>query len=299
MSNLSPIALFVYNRPDHTRRTVEALRKNELSNESNLIIFSDAAKSSKDNKAVCEVREYIDSVDGFKTVKIIERDVNYGLARSIIEGVSSLCSSYGKVIVLEDDLVTSPYFLTYMNDALNTYQDNEAVMHISGYMLPIDTTNLEETFFLRNSSCWGWATWDRSWKYFRKEPKKLIGEYTRSMIRHFNMDGYYDFWSHVLLNENGLINTWAIFWYASIHKQKGLCLHPASSMVNNIGHDGSGVNCEENNLYNAKIAQNKITYFENTISESDVALKRSKKFLRRAGAPLYRRILSSIKRRIF
>jgi len=278
MNSLAPIALFVYKRPSHTRRTVGALQANELAGESDLFIFSDAPKKPEDVNSVHEVREYIKTINGFRTVNIIEKENNEGLANSIIGGVSRLCNDYGKVIVVEDDLVTSPYFLSFMNDALDFYQNDEKVMHISGYMFPIDNSGLPETFFLRATSCWGWATWNRAWKFFKKEPKKLINEYSNRRIRCFNMDGAYDYWSHVVLNERGIINTWAIFWYASVFQQGGLCLHPAISMVNNIGFDGTGENCGEAGYFSTSPATKPITCFEKNITENMLAYTRTRNF---------------------
>lgn len=295
---LAPIALFVYNRPMHTRQTVKALQKNELAGESDLFIFSDAPKKSETSEAVLEVREYIKTISGFRAVSIIERDRNWGLAKSIIDGVTRLCNENGRVIVLEDDLITSPYFLAFMNEALNVYKDEDKVMHISGYMFPIDTSGLPETFFLRTASCWGWATWNRAWKHFSKDPKKLLVEYSKQTINRFNMDGAYNFWRQVEQNESGLKNTWAVFWYATIFQVNGLCLHPAISMVNNIGHDETGENCEQTSEFSTTLASNPITYFEKNIIESALAHARTKKFFLTTKSPFFFRILAAIQRRL-
>lgn len=162
MNNLAPIALFVYNRPMHTRQTVEALLANELAAESDLIIFADGAKSGKDADAVQEVREYIHSISGFKSIKINEQDTNQGLANSVIAGVTEVVNESGRIIVLEDDMVTSPYFLNYMNDSLEMYKDEDKVISIHGYMYPVKE-KLPETFFLQGADCWGWATWKRGY----------------------------------------------------------------------------------------------------------------------------------------
>ncbi|MDP2785650.1 MAG: glycosyltransferase [Sulfurimicrobium sp.] len=296
--NRAPIALFVYNRPTHTHQTVEALLKNQLSKESDLFIFSDAPKSVAQTDAVREVRQYIRQIDGFKSVTIVERDRNWGLANSIIDGVTRLCNEYGRVIVLEDDLITSPYFLSFMNVALDAYQDEEKVMHISGYMFPIDVTGLPETFFLRTASCWGWATWDRAWEHFSKEPKKLLGEYTAQTINRFNMDGTYNFWAQVEQNESGLINTWAVFWYASVFQVGGLCLHPAISMVSNIGHDDSGEHCKRSHDFSAALASRQIAYFENNIIESALAHDRTRNFFLAIRPSFFQRVFAAIKSRL-
>jgi GT2 family glycosyltransferase len=277
--NLAPITLFVYNRPAHTRQTVEALQKNELAKDSDLIIYSDAPKKPEAAPEVLEVRKYIREIDGFKSIKIIERDKNWGLANSIIDGVTSVVNEYGRIIVLEDDLVTSPYFLSYMNEALETYQDDEKVMHISGYMFPIDSTGLLETFFLRTASCWGWATWSRAWRHFEKNPKRMLGEYTEQAIKRFNMDGAYNFWTQVEQNEKGIIDTWAVFWYATVFQKGGLCLHPKFSMVSNIGHDETGIHCGTTDTFSVQLARHLITFFERNLVEDELALNRTCSFL--------------------
>ena len=131
-SNLAPILLFVFARLDHTKRTIEALAANELALKSDLIIYSDAARSEEEKKSVNQVREFLNSVKGFRSITVVERNKNYGLARNIIEGVTDVCNRYGRVIVLEDDLVTSPHFLSFMNSALDKYETDQRVWHISG-----------------------------------------------------------------------------------------------------------------------------------------------------------------------
>lgn len=294
-SSRAPIALFVYNRPWHTRQTVEALQKNALASESDLIIFSDAPKSEAHRDEVDEVRLYIRQVKGFRSISIIEREENFGLARSIIEGVTSITNKYGRIIVLEDDLVTSPYFLQFMNDALTVYRDDDNVMHISGYMYPVDRSDLPETFFLRPTSCWGWATWGRAWKHFEKTPKKFLAQYTKSEISRFNMDDTYDFWVQIQQNVSGTINTWAVFWYASVFRLGGLCLHPAFSMVNNIGHDATGENCSDNNDFSTAVADCPIRYFEKNIAENMLARTETKKYFQIIRPSFFQRILRRLR----
>jgi hypothetical protein len=303
MTEFAPIALFVYNRPLHTRQTVEALQKNSLSSDSDLIIFSDAPKSTAQTEAVLEVRKYIHQIEGFKSVTIIERETNLGLARSIIDGVTRLCDEYGRVIVMEDDLVTSPYFLEFMNTALEIYRDEEKVMHISGYMFPIDNTDLPETFFLRTASCWGWATWNRAWRHFEKNPKQMLSEFSESAIRRFNMDGSNNFRAQVEQNASGLIDTWAIFWYASIFSNDGLCLHPKFSMVNNIGHDDTGEHCGKTDVYLTALASKPVSDFEKNVIENALAHARTKDFFLAISAPktghsLLHGIWRTLKRRL-
>ena len=158
----APIALFVYARPDHALRTVEALLKNPEASGSDLIVFSDAARTADKEEAVHHVREYVANIQGFRSLTVHHRPQNYGLAKSIIDGVSQVLETYDRVIVLEDDMETSPHFLRYMNAALYNYADDERVISVHGYVYPTNQT-LPEAFFLRGADCWGWATWRRGW----------------------------------------------------------------------------------------------------------------------------------------
>ena len=164
----APIALFVYNRPAHTRQTVEALKKNALAKDSDLIIFSDAAKSESQAETVREVRQYIHQIDGFKSVTIVERDKNFGLARSIIDGVTSVVNERGRIIVLEDDLIVTPHFLDFMNRAVR-YAHEEKVMQISANMFPISSGDgYARDIFLQNDNLLA-ITWDRAWRKFEPD----------------------------------------------------------------------------------------------------------------------------------
>ena len=240
----APVALFVYNRPVHTRQTVEALLTNAESAQSALYVFSDAPRDATASQAVAEVRSYIRSIAGFKSVTIIERETNYGLARSIIDGVTQLCDEYGRVIVLEDDLVASPHFLAFMNDALTRYENEDRVMQVTGYMFPVDLNIREDALFLPFISSWGWATWQRAWRHFDAEAKgyeKLAKDH--NLINKFDLDGHYSYFKMLRKQQLGKSESWAIRWYLSVFMHNGLALYPRKTLVRNIGFDGSGVNC--------------------------------------------------------
>jgi len=271
---LAPLVLFVYNRPDHTRQTIEALQKNELAQESELFIYSDAPKNDNAIEKVNEVREYIKSIDGFKNVNIIEREKNWGLANSIINGVTKIVNEYGTIIVLEDDLVTSPYFLKFMNEALEFYEDEEKVWHISGWNYPIKSDGLDDVFLWRLMNCWGWATWANRWKHFEKDIGKTMKEFSKEDIKRFNLDGAENFFGQVVSNYENKINTWAIFWYAIIFKKHGLCLNPTQTFVENIGHDGSGVHCGDKKSFVDILNHNEnIKYISEVIENKDAVLR--------------------------
>lgn len=265
---LAPIALFVYNRPAHTRQTVEALQKNDLARDSDLIIFSDAPKTSEVAAAVHEVREYIKTISGFRTVSIVERDSNWGLANSVIDGVTTVVNKRGRIIVLEDDLVTAPYFLDYMNRALEHYAHEEKVMQISANMFPIPSGDvMPETFFCKMTTSWGWATWDRAWRKFEPDADTLIKMIiARKLRKEFDMG--YSYFQMLEMQARGETDSWAIRWYASVFLAGGLCLHPSASLVVNIGHDGSGTHCGSVSDYEVLLPNKMPTIFPLSLEES-------------------------------
>ena len=255
----APIALFVYNRPVHTRRTVDSLKKNTLAGVSELVIFSDAPKTEVHSEKVRKVRQYIRQIEGFKSVSIIERDSNFGLARSIIDGVTRVVKKYGRIIVLEDDMVTSPYFLTYMNEALEKYADDERVVSIHAYVYPVEQP-LPEAFFLHGADCWGWATWSRGWACFNSDGQFLLDELKRrKLIRAFDFNGTYLFSKMLEGQIKGTNDSWAVRWYASAFLAGKLTLYPGRSLVHNIGNDGSGTHCGESADFDANLSSTQIS----------------------------------------
>lgn len=264
----APIALFVYNRPAHARQTVDALLQNELAVDSDLIIYSDAPKTPEAAEAVRETRDYIRTIRGFHAVSIVERENNMGLAGSIIDGVTTVVNKYGRIIVLEDDLIVSPYFLGYMNRALERYSHEEKVMQISANMFPVSSGDvLPETFFCRMTTSWGWATWDRAWRKFEPDADKLLGMIiARRLRKEFDMGHCY--FQMLQMQARGELDSWAIRWYASVFLAGGLCLHPSASLVVNIGHDGSGTHCGSAGDYEVSLPNRMPTAFPGVTEES-------------------------------
>ena len=253
MMKHAPILLFTYNRLAHTRRCVEALLNNSLASESELFIYSDAAKDETQQKAVEEVRQYIHTIRGFKHITITERDENWGLARSIIDGVTTQVNRYGRVIVLEDDLVVAPHFLQFMNDALETYKDEPQVGHIQACDFTQDPT-LPETFLIRWTGSWGWGTWDRAWKHFNPNGKELLQELiNRKLTYTFDFNGKYGYTRMLRRQIEGKNNSWAIRWNASLFLKGILSLNVGRSLVQNEGFDGSGTNCGGGGLYASQL----------------------------------------------
>ncbi len=295
--NYAPIVLFVYNRPWHTRQTIKALQKNELAKQSDLIIYSDAAKNEAVKDAVNEVREIVKNIAGFKTVTVIERDRNWGLADSIIDGVTTVINEYGKIIVLEDDLVTAPSFLKYMNSGLNCYQDEERVASIHGYIYPIE--GLPSSFFIRGADCWGWATWKRAWGVFERDGQKLLNELQfRKLEKEANFNGSYPY-SQMLKDQiNGKNNSWAVRWYMSAFLQNMLTLYPGESYVQNIGNDDSGTHCRTTDVYWGELTASALDIEAVKISEDMESKKKIEAFFNSIKRSFIERLLTRIKRHL-
>jgi GT2 family glycosyltransferase len=293
--HFAPIALFTYNRLAHTRQTVEALQQNELADKSSLFIFSDGPRSDADRASVREVREYAKTIGGFQKVVLIERERNLGLAHSIISAVTEIVNAHGRIIVLEDDLVTSKYFLQYMNQALTVYEKEERVMHISGSAYPIDDFSADDTYFLHIPLCWGWGTWKRAWDRFSKN-FEMMEKFDRSMKERFNFDGTYPYWKQLEMNRNGQLNTWFVFWYATVFLRNGLVLFPKKALVKNIGHDGTGVHCGRSDAFDVELSLQPVKVLPIPLKESQEALRMHKEYFRRINARSYLGIFHKIMR---
>ncbi|WP_345948718.1 glycosyltransferase [Mucilaginibacter sp. PAMB04274] len=289
MQNLAPIALFVYNRPEHTRRTLSYLQKNQLAENSRLFIFSDGPKTEADKPKVEQIRQLAKTITGFKSVKLIERTENIGLANSIISGVTQLVNDYGKVIVFEDDLLSSPYTLQYFNEALDRYSTDEKVMHIGAYMYNLKAPNLPQTFFYRAATSWGWATWARAWQHFEPNVDTLMQQFDKSKINAFSIEGTMNFWKQMQQFKAGKNNSWAIRWYASIFLKNGLTLNPAQSLIQNIGHDGTGVHSNNEDIYQVNISRQPVTDFPDALQENLQAYQAIKQFLKTRKGNLWQR----------
>lgn len=247
--NHAPILLFAYNRPTHLRNTLDALKRNPGASDSQLFVYSDAARTADDQEAVDEVRRMLRNVDGFKTVEVVERKENWGLARNVIDGVGTIVERFGRVIVLEDDLVTAPGFLAFMNNALETYKDEPRVGHIQACDFTKDAS-LPDTFLIKWTGSWGWATWKRAWAHFNPDGKALLKELEdRKLTYRFDFNGRYGYTRMLRRQIEGKNNSWAIRWNASLFLADILSLNVGRSLVQNEGFDGSGTNCGGGGLY--------------------------------------------------
>ncbi len=235
-----PVALFVYARPDHTRRTLDALANNHGAADTDLTIFCDGARSDEDGKRVDAVASVVDQAKGFRSIRVVRRDHNMGLADNIISGVTEIVNQYGHVIVLEDDIETAPGFLDFMRAALDRYRDDSSVWHVSAWLYNIDRSGLPDYFLWPVMNCWGWATWADRWSHFDRDPERISRDWDASKRHRFNFNGAYNFYRQIIHNQEGRIRTWAVFWYATIFENGGLCLTATKPFVRNIGLDGSG-----------------------------------------------------------
>jgi hypothetical protein len=260
LDNLAPIILFVYNRPEHTKRTVESLLKNTLVSRSNLFIFSDAAKNDKDFKNVEEVRNYIRTIKSFNKIEIIERERNFGLANSVISGVSEVIESYGKVIVLEDDMISSPYFLKFMNEVLNISENEQRIFSVTGYTFPIKIPELYKfpIYLSPRSSSWGWGTWKNRWEkadWRVKDFQNFIND--KSQVESFNKGG--DDLTRMLQNSISCkIDSWSVKWTYTHFLNNAYCVYPVKSRIRNIGADRSGVHTGKTKKFDGELELNDV-----------------------------------------
>jgi hypothetical protein len=256
--NLSPIALFVYNRPDHTYKTLESLIANIGFRNSLLYIFCDGAKSEKDRESVQKTRVLVHSYD-LKNVTVIENEYNKGLVKSIVDGVNHVLENHDRIIVLEDDCVPAPDFLHLMNFCLDKYESNEVIMNVSGYSPPIKIPEdyPYDIYFSYRFSSWGWGTWRRSWRDYSNSPDILkIIDGSDSIKKKIDRAGL-DLYPMLRRQVKGKLNSWAVFWAITIIMKDGLSINPVQSRIMNVGHDGSGTHCSPNARYDVQVSKEK------------------------------------------
>lgn len=234
---LAPIAIFVYKRPKHIRNLLDSLIQCEEAGKSDLIIFSDGPKDPKNSsevEAIEEVRTICLEEKRFKSVRLISREKNQGLANSIIKGVTQVVDEYGRVIVLEDDLVVSPYFLQFMNQALTRFESDPRVGSIGGCNFFACGDRFPSAFFIPIPDCLGWATWKKNWDKFIRDPHQILStlEGNKKLTHRFNGNGSYDFVGLLKSNMERKVDSWAILWHATCILNEWLALYPNASLTN-------------------------------------------------------------------
>lgn len=240
---LAPIAVFAFKRPDHLRSTLTALQANPEFSSSPVHVFCDGPRTVAEETDVLAARKVVRMLVPQHAV-IIERQVNLGLDRSIISGVTELCDKYGSVIVIEDDLEVAPNFLAYMNAALNRYASESEVMQISGYQFPVSLLGPGSAIFLPYTTSWGWATWQRAWRQLDLAvPTFSMLRDNAALRRAFDLDGSYPYFKMLNRSLERPFPNWDIVFYTNVFSMQGVVLHPLVSLVRNNGFDGSGNNC--------------------------------------------------------
>ncbi|WP_407844992.1 methyltransferase, TIGR04325 family [Desulfovibrio falkowii] len=272
---LAPIVIFAFNRPGHLRRTLDALAANTLAAQSDLTIFCDGPRNDEERSRTEAVRTIARAASGFHSVTVVEREKNYGLATSIITGVTGILEKHDRIIVLEDDLVTSPFFLQYMNKGLDVYAENPKVVSIHGWCFPNTVVNPPKTFFLRGTDCLGWATWKRAWNLFEPDAIVLLKALRKQRLEYdFNCNGTYDYMGMLAAARDGNISSWAVRWRASAFLHDLYTLHPGHSLVQHEGGDGMGTNAGVTGIFDTPLSNEPIIVKEQAVQE-DVRMRKA------------------------
>ncbi|MFW6326692.1 MAG: glycosyltransferase family 2 protein [Bacteroidota bacterium] len=260
---LAPVCLFTYNRLWETKQTIEALQENFLAPESELIIFSDGPKNEDVKDEVEAVRKYISSISGFKSIRIIKSQENKGLAESIISGVTKILDEYGKIIVLEDDLVTRPNFLDFMNQALDFYFHYSEVRSVNGYSLRL-TYPVKDIYFQKRTFPWGWGTWENRWDtyIFDKQRIKNKIEKDETLLTGFKKECGDDISKMLLDSINNVNNSWYVRWVFRHYTTDTYAAYPVHSFVENIGYSKKGTHCRLINSFESRLSTSLDRKFE-------------------------------------
>ncbi|MDB3986944.1 glycosyltransferase [bacterium] len=284
----APIALFVYNRLNHIKKVIEALKKNLIAEKSKIYIFSDFSDSGEGQNKIKKIRKYLRNINGFKEVNIIERKNNYGTSKNITGGLDYIFKKYNKCIILEDDILVSKNFLSQMNYFLEKFNKNKKIASIEGYMYPVNfRKDIPDYFFLKGTGCWGWATWKRSWKNYEGSVDKLLKNFSakKELVTDFDYYNSYPYYKMLKKQKWSKKKSWAIRWYASNFIKDNYTIYFKNTLVKNIGLDGSGENCRIDYQINQKKFKNQTYKFkinekikENVAAKNDVAKYLNKKF---------------------
>jgi hypothetical protein len=275
----SPIAVFAHRRPEHLAKTLDALVQNWGADEAEVTVYCDGPRSASEEADVERVRRVARQPRGFGALNVVERVGNLGLAKSVITGVSESLKQSDSIIVVEDDLVTSPAFLEYMNDGLRRFEADERVISIHGYCYP---TPLQDPFFLRGADCWGWATWRRGWALFEPDGERLLQRLKAAGLRDlFDFHGAYPYTEMLEGQIAGRNDSWAIRWYASALLADRLTLYPGRTLVQNIGNDASGTHSGRTDEFDAHLSSVAPDLSQLEIAESQEARTAFEAFFRR------------------
>jgi len=294
----APVVVFAYARADHLRQTIRSLQRNPEAASTALHVICDGPRRPEVVPAVQAVREFVETIDGFASVRRLYRNENLGLARSIIAGVGDLLAQHERLIVLEDDLVLSPHFLRYMNTGLQCYADDAQVASIHGYCYPVGQA-LPATFFLRGADCWGWATWARAWRHFEPDGQVLLDALLqRRLTQAFDLDGAFPYTAMLADQVSGRNDSWAVRWHAACFLKNMLTLYPGRSLVENIGNDASGTHCSSTDAYTRPLDDAPVALQRIALAESTLACTAFAQFLRRQRPSRLAQVAQGLRRRL-
>jgi hypothetical protein len=247
------VVLFVYNRPEHTRRVLDGLRQNDIDK---LHVFADGPESTDEIGPIESVRDLVHSIDWCET-DIIEREENWGLAENTVDGLNRMFTEYDRVVMLEDDDVPSPDFMDYMEACLDKYEDEDRVMSVTGFSIPIELPDdyQYDVFFTHRETSWGWGSWKSAWDHYERKPDEMrrqIAENENEVREILEIAGY-DLFSNLEKQLEGNSDSWSIWWALAIAEQEGICVNPVESRIKQIGHDGSGVHCSSKEKFDVEV----------------------------------------------
>lgn len=245
--SLAPIVIFAYNRPWHLSQMFESLKGNAEAVDSEITVFCDGSKPNatrEDIQKIEEARSVARAQTWCKKLTVVEAEQNKGLANSVIAGVTSVVERHGRIIVIEDDVILSPFFLAFMNDALEVYEKEEKVLSIGSWNYFHSPPSPKEHFFLTMPDTIAWATWSRAWKLFEPDSSYLMNQLKRrSLMKKFNLDGQYDFQRMLQAQADGKISSWAIRWTAIAVLKDTLSLYPSKALSKHAGFGTDATNC--------------------------------------------------------
>jgi hypothetical protein len=267
----SPIAVFLYNRPDKSYSCLKSLSQNQGFNDSPLYIFIDGPKSNKDKSQIEGVKKIVADFE-FKNLKKVQAsNSNKGLANSVFQGVEKILNLYDTVIVIEDDLILSPLFLNFMNKCLKKYNTND-IYQVSGYVWGNSLKKLNKPFLIPNVNSWGWATWKSKWESFKlgEISKHELSNFDLKLIKKFNLNNSYNYFKIFRKHISGKVDSWAIQWYYFVFINKGYTIYPHTSLVVNNGMDGSGTHTLSSKFNNRLDLDIKISYPKNLSYDSKI-----------------------------
>jgi len=298
----TPLAFFAYNRPEHTSRALNALVRCHRKEDFEFYFFSDAPRDSEARENVDKVRQILKENAKRFSAEVVERESNLGLARSIVDGVSRLCESHGRVAVLEDDLIVATDFLHFMASALDHYEDHPEVMQVGGYTIAPPSNCATDAFLLPVTTTWGWGTWARAWKQFSWEPKGWPAACDDvQWLSRFELNGAARSVCMLERRLAGSNDSWGILWWYAVSRLGGEVIYPANSLVSNDGFDGSGIHCgksytvDTTRLPKPEASLPKVVSFPRDLQHESVNLELFESVVLRRNNGLRLRVISKIR----